>query len=90
MDLKKQNIKLIREYEDRLSEKIAENKSLQQELTKFKSSNGDKSEVELLKQKLAHTTTILESTLHKNTLLEDQVQGLYAREYALNLSLIHI
>ena len=83
MDLKKQNIEMIREYEERLADKFQEIKRLQYDLAAEKMKVADKSDETLLRQKLSHLTTIHEATLHHNSMLEDQVKGLLARQDAI-------
>ena len=66
---------MIREYEERLSEKIQEIKTLQHDLAAEKLKQTDKSEETILRQKLSHLTTIHEAALHRHSILEEQIQG---------------
>ena len=95
IEIKKENILLIREYEGRIADKITEINLLKKELARERLRVSDKSGELVLKQKVHHLTTLNENLEHENGLLKHQIGGFEIRQHALEsdkdaaLSLAH-
>lgn len=95
IEIKKENILLIREYEERITDKIVEINLLKKELAREKLRVNDKSDELMLSQKVHHLTTLNENLVHENSMLKHQIEGFEIRQHALEcdkeaaLSLAH-
>lgn len=95
VEIKRENIALISEYEGRIGDKITEINLLKKELMKERMRLGDRSEAQLLSQKVSHLTTLNQNLEHENSILKHQLEGFQIRQHALEsdkdaaLSLAH-